>query len=511
MKDTLKIDYSFLVSLFCLLFFVFIMIGQGTVQSSDGINLLSLTKSIVENGSLAIEEGINGWNAFTVGADGRQYSKYPPGTSILLIPFYFSAKILAWVFNKDIAMGIGLTGTIFTAFVSAMIGIVLFIWSTELRVSVKKSVFTVFAYSFLTMNLFQSKELYSHSLVTLFLLLSCYFIYIKSNFRRDAFLGAFIFGLAIVTRFESIILIPFLSIYIWFIHSNVATERLRKLIYFLCFASISIGVMLLYNHYRYGVFFSTGGYVAMEKISIGNFVEGFYLLLFSTGRGLFLFNPIIIIPVLFCVDFFDRKREFMFLFLLVVIPLIVFYSTVRSVAWVGFSWGPRHLLTILPFLIIPIAQLNICEMKGVKKLAFFLVLAISFAIQLASISVNPSRYYHEMKKKHHEDFIVAANYNVKESILFQQWNYIASISKQLQDEGFRKKMRDSIQNRGTGRTGSADILTNNISLNVFNFWWVYMYFVGFSAYLIGGVVLMLVSIAAYSGFRVYRSVTAGTC
>ncbi|MBI3740353.1 MAG: hypothetical protein HY257_01185, partial [Chloroflexi bacterium] len=155
--------------------------------------------------------------------------------------------------------------------------------------------------------------------------------------------------------------------------------------------------ILWYNAARYGNPFNSG-YRADETFD-NPILLGIYGLLFSPGKGLFVYIPFLAaLPVAFAL-FFRRARAEAFL----IIALVTFYVLLFSAWyywWGGTNWGPRFLIPILPFLILMLAPvvelaLNVSAREKMQKIfahIFFALCLGAFAIELLGVSI-PSLAY----------------------------------------------------------------------------------------------------------------------
>jgi hypothetical protein len=78
-------------------------------------------------------------------------------------------------------------------------------------------------------------------------------------------------------------------------------------------------------------------------------IQGLYELLISNWRGLFFYNPIFLLSIFgfFLMQKNYKKESFLFLFPFLI--YLFFYSTYRYLSG-GLAYGPRHFVSILPFL-----------------------------------------------------------------------------------------------------------------------------------------------------------------
>ena len=80
------------LAIFCFFLSVYLLTGQGSIQSADGRIMFLLTQSMVENHRLSFTERISQDDP-----EGKKYSKYGIGMSVLAVPFYLAGKALSAV------------------------------------------------------------------------------------------------------------------------------------------------------------------------------------------------------------------------------------------------------------------------------------------------------------------------------------------------------------------------------------------------------------------------------
>ncbi len=115
---------------------------------------------------------------------------------------------------------------------------------------------------------------------------------------------------------------------------------------------------------EFGVIFSS---------SISQISTGLFGLLFSPGVGLFIFSPILITVFFSFPDFFRKNKSDCFLLLSFFILTLLYHANLQH--WHGLvAWGPRYLLTLVPFLLITLGAS--LEQRN-KKFMFLIILIFS--------------------------------------------------------------------------------------------------------------------------------------
>ncbi len=153
-------------------------------------------------------------------------------------------------------------------------------------------------------------------------------------------------------------------------------------------------VVAWYNWLRFGSPLTTG-YLPEERFSTP-FFEGFYGLTLSPGKGLFWYNPILFAALVAWPAFYRRHRAEALLVAGIVLANIAFYAP-WFLWWAGHSWGPRFLVTILPFACLPLApHLRLPLKKRGLAVGLGALLLLSIAVQLPGVLVDFNLYLEDV-------------------------------------------------------------------------------------------------------------------
>ena len=176
-------------------------------------------------------------------------------------------------------------------------------------------------------------------------------------------MSAIFLGTAYLVRQDAILVI--IPLFFYFLYDMIRHDR--KIINSICFIIPLVsfyGFSQLIQYIREGVsqgtaeIVSTVGYLTQATgQETQSFViiphENAFGLLFSPGVGLFIFAPILLTAFLSFPDFFKRYKLQSILFLSIISLFLIFYS--HNGFWHGLNaWGPRYMLIIVAFLLIPL-------------------------------------------------------------------------------------------------------------------------------------------------------------
>jgi hypothetical protein len=112
-------------------------------------------------------------------------------------------------------------------------------------------------------------------------------------------------------------------------------------------------------------------------------------LLFSPGKSVFLYVPLLLACPFALYAFGRRFRtEAVFIALVSIITLVE--SGLWWAWWGGWCWGPRFLVVLMPFLVLPMGVL--LERRGWRMLIVTVLLPLSIGVNLLGILVDFNTY-----------------------------------------------------------------------------------------------------------------------
>lgn len=397
--------------LFILLFFTYSYFYHGGGHNSN--TRINLTRAIVEEGRFMTDSfSLN--TADLAINNGHTYCDKAPGTSFLgVIPFFFITqleKILPEKFvyiwgdrlrnHITIAFSVSLISAISALFLFELLGF----YSTNLILRL----FVTIGYSLGTPAFAYSTLFYGHQVAASFLIIILFMIHKiilgETSYEREwlyLFISGLLSGLTVLSEYPTAPVIVFLTIFIF-----IKLIDKKKIIYFIAGGLIIAAFMFSYNTICFdnpiSVGYSTYGskenpsWAQMKKGVMGielPRIDVIYKLLFGTYRGLFYLAPFLLLSIPGFYFFFKIKEKRHFFYLSILIT--VFYLCLNSgygnsqIFWGGgYAMGPRHLVPMIPFLMVPI----LLSLKRIKFLGVFLIL-ISILISFMAVAVAPRAPY----------------------------------------------------------------------------------------------------------------------
>ena len=161
-----------------------------------------------------------------------------------------------------------------------------------------------------------------------------------------------------------------------------------------------LGLMLAYNHLRFGSPFATG-YGDQVAAWTTPFLEGLYGLLLSPGRGLLLFCPLVLLAIAASPALRRRDAALHDFSWLTLLTLVLLYA--RWHMWEGgWCWGPRFLVPALPLLALTVAAWVDDPPGRLAAGAGKAVVGLSLLVALSSHMVN-FHDYHQWVKRYSQD------------------------------------------------------------------------------------------------------------
>jgi len=223
--------------------------------------------------------------------------------------------------------------------------------------SLKISITIAFLYVFTTMAWAYSSTAMNVVLVSMIILLSFYFYrkFIQNQSSSSLIFCGFSLGISVLVRYDSFIIVGIILVFLIgaILKNKSKLKNLTCLLIPLFFCAI---IFMGINYIQFGTFLEYG-FKSESGSLVGNTSPihvGVFGLLFSPGAGLFIFSPILFTIFVSFFDFYKKDKSSFLIFSAYLVSMLVFFGNLET--WHGFvSWGPRYLLPVIPFLLIPLA------------------------------------------------------------------------------------------------------------------------------------------------------------
>jgi hypothetical protein len=470
--------------LFMVFFSIYLLTtsGYGSYLADVCQARIEVAKSIVERFDLSIPDSVG-----MKGVDGRSYSWFGIGTALLTIPFHLAGNLT------------GVSTETLVSFLNPVAGactiVLVFLFSVSLGYSRNASLLVAIFYGLGTMAWYYAKAPGDHALETLFVLSSIYCMYRYGVDRkmRHLYFAASAVGFAILIRPTSVWALP--SLLLLMFSSGLRTDYRQKLnaivkdtAIFVVVLSPFIGLYLWYNHYRFGSIFESGYSIIAERTGL-NFFSGTSLLtglkglLVSPGKGFFFYAPVTVLFFFSIKRFTERHRYPAISFIVIILLYPLFYA--KNIYWHGdWTWGPRYIFLTTPFYVIPAATIfdsASWQANRFNKMLICLLFAVSLTIQLASVSVFYDKYFYHLMIDKQVRFQKKIGEGVQLILepppeVYFEWNN----SPILAQFRFMRELAGGMKSYKyveLSKTATAIEKVRTFPfMNLYDFWWVYEYF-----------------------------------
>ncbi len=377
-------DWRTALLLFAATLALYTLTAGGSLTSTDAVVTFDLTRSIVEDHSIALSGNLLGLDA-NRGVDGRFYSQYGIGHSIYNVPFYVAGTAARRLVGRRIGKPDTLpkAAVALGSAVAAAIAVLL-VWLLSQQLGAQpRSALVAAGSAALASPLWPYSKFGFSTALTAAILLGSAWVLIEAADRestRRAAVAGTIVGFGWLTRHEmALVLLP----YVLFL---VLAARDRKRGW--SQAAVLIGCAAIgglfwawYNVARFGHPFAVGYSPRLD-------FSGYAAFLFAPGGSILIFAPI---AVAWAIGLFGSHTVSPARRVLLAGPFAVFYLFYGALAdWAGGrSYGPRYLVPAL-LLLSPGAAL-LWQRDGWRRAALAVAIAGAALLQLPGVLVDYSK------------------------------------------------------------------------------------------------------------------------
>lgn len=404
---------------FALAFYV--LTASDHLASPDGEINFRTTQSLATRGSLAIVPLSAGWVevadadgrvvqrrmergfASKPGRDGREYSQYGIGLPLFAVPVYWVADSVQRILPREpnpLRRVLSLTNSL----VTALLALIVFAWSRDLTGNRRAALATALLFITATYAWPQAKYLYSEPLAALGLVSAAWLLDTRRGGRAGwMLLAGALAGYGILTRLDSVVAgLGFLAL-LWVRERDEAAEAHSALIRRTLLAALPVLLTLALiaglNAWRFGGVAETGYGDQAEGFNLNTPLrEGLSGLLFSTGRGMFIYTPLFCLVPPAWLLLWRRRRRAALGIALVTAGYVLVMAKWQN--WEGgWCWGPRHIYQLTPFWAVTLAALfqEVPERFRLMRTAGLVALIPASAfVQFLGVSQDAVRIQREM-------------------------------------------------------------------------------------------------------------------
>jgi hypothetical protein len=449
LADISLYDRSIAFLVICFLYSCYLLTYTGVMQSSDGLSMFATVESMVRRGEVDTNQLLwMGLQQGSFGPDGDLYSRKGPGMTLLALP-------LVWLGQQWSALGLVQMALLLNPLLTAWTGGLLYRAIIRLGWSRFVAVVTALAFGLATLAWPYTQTFFSDPVAMWGLFSAFYGIlaFSQSRRKRYLFLGGLAWGLAYLARSINLITLPVyvfalaavigdwrLEIRDWRLSrspipdprspistlQSLLSTHLREWIIF-GLPILAAGIFSLWwNWLRYGNVWESG-YLESESFS-ANWFFGLYGLLIGPARGLLWYSPVILLVGLGIAPLWRSARWLLLTCLGIALIYLVLYA--RWYMWHGgYSWGPRFLVPILPFVMLISAPAwhQIYEARrwgGWGQVGAALLLILSLSVQWLGLLIPFSLVQNWLEQTVTPLFAPITFTQWRYSPLVVQWRYL---------------------------------------------------------------------------------------
>ncbi len=402
-----RLDVRMALALFCLLTCLYWLTGGAHIDSADGETMYLVTEGLVERGTFAqLEPEQVGDSPRTVvrARNGNLYAVTGPLQSLLAVPFYLAGSRVARAFPPPFYTYLGrFFVALFNSPVCAATAALLYLFGVDLGYRRRTALFMALAYGLATVAWPYARTFFAETLHTFWLVLAAWAIYRYAHTGRWGWMATagVAMGLGLATKYVMALAAPALALYLllelgrrdgWPARYRWAGRT--ALVGGVPFALI-LGALMAFNYARFGNLLETGYTSGDPGGAVGAWAAtatpliSWYGFFFSSGKGFFFFSPPAALA-LWGVPALARRRNETWLLIALAVTYPLFYSLVKGRWFGGANWGPRYIVCITPFLILPIGAF--LERRDIPRWlrvgSATLLFIVGFWVQMSTVFVN---------------------------------------------------------------------------------------------------------------------------
>ncbi|WP_376791738.1 ArnT family glycosyltransferase [Thermoflexus sp.] len=327
---------------------LFLALTPGTdFGTIDGDMVYWETVALVERGSAVVHlrpESYIPWlierGFLRPGWDGRWFVRYQLGQPLAASLFYGLGRIVGGAESPTTRLFVNML----PALAMAGTGALLYEWARRLW-GVRAALGITALFALATPAPVYARMFFPEALIAFCLLIG--FRLLSSGRLTGITLGGLAIGWAVLTREGAVAALPAAGLYL-LLQGRTWRQRLSLLGWWGIGLGIPLSLLLWHNTYRFGNPL-LHGYQGEGFTS--PLLEGVLGLLFSPGRGLLFYAPPVLLALPGAVSLGRRDRALVW----AVAALFGGYVALYGQWWAwdgGWSWGPRFLIPVIPFLLL---------------------------------------------------------------------------------------------------------------------------------------------------------------
>lgn len=370
-------------------------VTSGPFESSGSTSRYALTQAIVENKTLFLNSAQTEFAAPDVADyNGKYFSIFTPGVSVLGIPFYLAGKLFgmpqlfAYLIN------------IIFAFFDLLLVMVL---AKKVGVNKYTALASGAVFVFAT-NLISYAGTYTQHIASSFIILLCILNSIGDRTLVKNIILGILIGIGVLLDIPNLFLILPIILYVFAKHIFFVSDKHETKINFsLIFFGIFVGLIPLiiffgwYNYKTAGSPLMLAQFVGRSRIyaqqdtptikedglkintpfRTRNQLLGSYILTVSNERGVFYYSPVLLLGLIgfYLIYKKGKEKKLSYLLFSVVLINLVVYSMFSDYHG-GWAFGSRYMIPAQAMLSVGVAFFLEYYMKSLKIMIFTFILAV---------------------------------------------------------------------------------------------------------------------------------------
>jgi hypothetical protein len=394
------------VALFALLAVSYALVGRGTFYTSDEGGIFNTAHALLSQGNLALPGPYE--NAHP-GRDGRYYACREILPTLAVLPCYVGGAVTdaaarpgpspvapqdgQWlVYQRDAFNSnwpIFLTVTLLGPLLAAAALVFLHRFARIEGASRSDALWLTLAAGWATPLAFYAKTIFPQVFEAALLMLA--FVYARQWRQSGAAMDGFRLGLAnglgLMTR------AAFAPVTLWFLGFLLLAgpasrgQRCRAVVLYLLPLALGAAGTGYVNWLRWGAPLDFGYHHPYETFSTP-LLQGLYGLLLSPGKGLLVYAPVLLVPLVFGRTLWRRGPAEVVLVLGITATYLVTYS--RWYDWFGgLAWGPRFLVPLIAPWMALLGRALSGSRAGEARALLLALIPVGLAVQWVGVSVWP--------------------------------------------------------------------------------------------------------------------------
>jgi len=508
---------------------LYLLTTSARIDSGDGNAMFQVTDSLLNGRGFVISDELPdqdllgpqgepiprqefGTGLGQYGVDGRYYAKFGPGQSFAAIPFYLIGKLAhalwpVWSEAFWVWASAGLLNSVVVA-----LTVVLVAQAAQLFFDRQTSTIVAILFGLATPAWPYAKSFFSEPLTGGLMFLGGY---AAMRARRDPHWGWFAssglaLGAAVLVRTTASLILPVVAGYLFL------ACRPSKTQWAVWGSTLAIPLLLLgwYNAARFGSPLITG--YAGTQWDVTLLGSGLYGLLFSSGKGLVWFMPIVTLSVAALPTFMRQARAEGWLIVGVSAVFLATHSIFNY--WTGGGgWGPRLILPIVVWLVLPLGvRFERKTRPAWQAWSIVVIIAASILVQALGVSVGYARHLQAVynTSRTSEEYFDRVQFHWADSPILGQIGEWLAVTGNLRNANTRQELSEMVT-RTLDTSDPNDIFYDArreaVSLLAFNapdFWFVYDWLMGMPLEAIMIIALTLVAVLGVSVWRLRVSMNS---